>query len=369
MVKLYLRYNPYRIETEMRLLSHDTIVPISEEAGIMWIAGMRMQRWLSEDCSRDFFEELKNNLGEEEIVICFSGTDQDMEDLTRAADRYMKRHSETRIRIERDGSKGNRFGSEQKIERLNILLREAGKSPYSVIIPRKIWLQLEALRDAKPVGASRIELERWPNAADSLFGKENWQQACIHFPFERMGTKPIRDALYAFSQAIAHNGKREWDRERFLLICECDDAVMADLQRAQDSVKKILLEYGIYDLNVYLITPAECNLLYRSGAQGESSQLRSAKKAMALYEQRYAAQYQLHTMSDALQRDLRNEGFVRNADLFRKVEKIMRGSPKFRNVRDRQIFDGHEWVLHFLSELEHWLDIKDVGENREDMTG
>lgn len=358
MVKLYLSYNPYRVETELRLASEDKMTEVSEEAALMWIAGRRMQRWLSEDCPRNFFDELKDNLGEEEIEILFSGTDEDMDDLINAANRYMARHSEIRITISRSGGAETEYGYEQKIGQLQALIDRAKESPYHRIIPQKIWRQLEQLLISENAEIRKIELLNWQDAAETVFSKGAWYQVLIHFPFEKLGSRELRLSLRAFARAIGQNGNREWDRERFMLICECGEAAMSDLARTQDFVKKSLLEYGIYDLNVYLVPQEECRLLYDSAAEGGSAQLRSAKKAMDLYSRYYAGQYRLRSRSDALGQSLMEEGFTRDRDLFRTVEKIMRSSREFEKIHDQQVFEGHEWAMKFLEELEHWLDLE-----------
>jgi len=132
----------------------------------------------------------------------------------------------------------------------------------------------------------------------------------------------------------------------------------SDLTRTQDFVKKSLLEYGIYDLNVYLVPQKESRLLYEQESEGGSIQLRSAKKAMELYSRYYAGQYRLRSRSDALGQSLMEDGFVRDKDLFRNVERVMRSSREFEKAHDQQVFEGHEWVMGFLEDLEHWLDME-----------
>jgi len=358
MVKLYLSYNPYRVETELRLASEDKTTEVSEEAALMWIAGRRMQRWLSEDCPRNFFDELKNNLGEEEIEILFSGTDEDMEELINAANRYMAQHSEIRITVSRRGGSETEYGYEQKIGQLQALISRAKESPYHRIIPQKIWQQLGQLLVPENAEIRKVELLNWQDAEKMVFSKNAWYQVLIHFPFEKLGSRELRLSLRAFARAIDQNGNREWDRERFMLICECSEEAMSDLTRTQDFVKKSLLEYGIYDLNVYLVPQKESRLLYEQESEGGSIQLRSAKKAMELYSRYYAGQYRLRSRSDALGQSLMEDGFVRDKDLFRNVERVMRSSREFEKAHDQQVFEGHEWVMGFLEDLEHWLDME-----------
>lgn len=357
MTKLMLRYNPYRVKTELCLLSDDGETSMSEEAALMWMAQMRMQRWLSEDCPRNFFDELRSNLGEDEIEILFSGTAEDMEDLIRAADRYMQTHPDASIRISAGDKTELKNSAKQKVAQLKRLIDQAKNSPYHKVIPERFWKQLDQLLLPETEQLVRIELENWQQEGHKAFDGDAWQQVCLHFPFERMGSKTMRQALRAFSRTINIDTKREWERERFMLICECPEAVMSDIARTKDIVKKILLEYGIYDLNVYLILRKECRLLYAPDAREASAQLNDARKAREMYSRYYAGQYRLQQKSDAILKSLRDAGFVKDDGLFRKVEKIMRQHPSFRSVRDAQIFQGYEWVQAFLGSLEHWLDI------------
>lgn len=357
MIKLYLSYNPYRVETELRLMTGDKLTVVSEESALMWMARMRMQRWLSEDCPRNFFDELKNNLGDEEIEILFSGTVEDMEDLINAANRYMKTHKESCISVSSVDEQGPESGTRQKISQLKELLREAKASPYHEVIPQKIWQEIKGMENSEEAQVIRMNLETWQQESEKLMIGENWHQVCLHFQLAAIDSRAMREAFRAFSKEISKGVNREWERERFILICECTEAVLRDIVRTQDMVKKVLLEYGICDLNVYLVYEEESELLYVPDAKNVSSQLRDARKAMELYSNYYAGQYRLRQKCVELQESLKQEGLVRGKELFRKVEKIMRSHEDFPMVHDKQIFEAHEWILNFLGALENWLNI------------
>ena len=359
MVELSLRYNPYRVETELSLISGERQIPFSEDAAIMWIAGMRIQRWLSEDYPRNFFQELADSLGDDEIRIIFSGTDEDMEDLIHAANRYMQAHPHSQISITRKNERSSSHNSDAKLNQLKKFIDSARKSPYHTVIPSRIWEQLNGLTKTARASIRRLDLKNWHNNEDNFFTSNPWHQVCIHFPFECMASREIRDKLRSLSSMLGKNISREWDRERFMLICECDEQALAELPRTQDRVKKILLEYGLYDLKVYLLSRKECELLYSSSTTHASTQLHHAIKATQLYSRYYAAQYQLQIGSEKLLSTLQQEGFVRDKDFFKRIEKIVRNSPRFRGIRDQQVFACYDWVLKFLEDLEHWLDVAD----------
>ena len=359
MVEFHLVYNPYRVETALSVKLESRWVPVNEDSGLLHIGKSRMQRWLEavgKPCGRCYFDELFEASGERELKLWFTGTREDLEDISEAARCYHIAHPDFSILVRGDETTAHN-SSAQKLTELRNILSTARRSGFHYLLPNRVWnyMDQEILNPAS-VSAKILPLSQWKKG--TMFEPGAWQMLCLSFPFQESRGQTLRQQFLAFAECMDQTGDRDLERERFLLLCQCqEDAIGLD-RRTEGVIEKLLMEYGLQDLRVLYLTSEELdNLSIADGTTG-SERFQAAYQAIAVYDQRYAEQYRVRKMHDVLQQTLREEGYDKKSKTMRKIEEIMRTNRRTgKQVSDSQVLEAYKWVNGLLERLNHLLDV------------
>lgn len=84
MMQVYIKYNPYAVETEIKINDE----PIKEDSNLVKLEGERLQYWLDENKNREWngiLKELSREADDKELEITFEGRKIDFEDLELAS--------------------------------------------------------------------------------------------------------------------------------------------------------------------------------------------------------------------------------------------------------------------------------------------
>lgn len=89
MKKIYIKYNPYTVETEIRIEGK----PVDKKSSLYSIRNERLQKWIEPSKNwKGFYEELYKELNSpEKLEITFQGTELDFEDLQYGTEKYGKK--------------------------------------------------------------------------------------------------------------------------------------------------------------------------------------------------------------------------------------------------------------------------------------
>lgn len=358
MATFHLTYNPFLVQSSLTIQRGKDWVPVDEGAGLDSIYKKRLQHWLNESNLKGgrFFDQLYASSGDETIELLFSGTKDDMLDLCRAAESYADKNPDVQIIVRPfDHEWMEKYGIIGKFQEFQTLAEEVRVSAYWDMLPDPVKQSLESISSpVSPIGLM-VDLPLWETQRSNIFSPDAWQLVCLQFRYETMRERTMRNAFRSFSEAFQTIGNRELERDRFLLLCKCGDAALASLPHTQDSVRKFLLEYGLYDLNVFLLSEREISVLDEKDSLEDSGRLCDARNALRLYSERYAEQTRLRKICDSLRQTLQQEGYVKNQALFRIVEDAVRRA--YPSAGDRQVYDAYNWVCSFLDRLNNFLEI------------
>lgn len=364
MVTFRLEYNPYLIQTKVWLKVGSAWIPLSEESGLTRITKMRMQRWLSpygeNYAGERFFHELRAASGEDIMEIFFSGTAENLKDLSDAAQSYMQKNKTVHISIMPYGEKHNGRRMEKAFEEL---IKKAKSSVYSLLIPEYIWDFLEKrFSPIKSVGMF-VVLEDWNEKRKEIFEIGAWKMICLIVPYHKLSEYSIQEAMRSFAEQFQSLADRDLERERFIIICSCEKGIFSDFIYVKDMVKKKLLEYGLHDLNFFLLEEQEVALLDEENIESGSASLLEARKAICLYCNTYAKESRIRKTYDGLQELLQKEGFVKGGALFRKIEYLLREehvlyskAAYLGKIDDKEVYSAYQWTVELLEELEELLE-------------
>ncbi len=357
MATFHLTYNPFLVQAGLTVQREKEWIPVDEGAGLDSIYRKRLQHWLSESNRGGgrFFDQLCASSGEETIELLFSGTKEDMWDLCQAAEIYTNRNPDIQITVRPfDHDRMEKYGSVGKFQELLSLAEEVRRSAYQNVLPDSVRQCLEGISLPVSPAGLMLDLPLWETKRSKLFAANAWQLVCLKFRYEAMRERAMRSAFRSFSETFHATGSRELERDRFMLLCQCGDAALASLSHTQDSVRKFLLEYGLYDLNVFLLSEREISALDEENSAEDSDRLRDARNTVRLYSERYALQTRLRKICDALQQTLRREGYTKGTTLFRTVEDAVRKT--YPSAKDSQVYDAYKWVCSFLDRLNNFLE-------------
>ena len=349
MAEFRLVYNPFTVETALFVKRGGDWVPVNEDSGLLRISKMRMQRWLEPLSGPSFFDELREAAGEDDLDIFFSGTKEDMEDLSSAADAYSGSRHDVRITVRELGSVQNN-SSKAKLEKLRHILESADASDFRAVLPKKMWAYLSHCLDPYSGKAVLIPFSEWPQREADLFDMGAWKLICLAIPYEELRLKETRELFRTFARRLDHVADRRFDRERFLFLCYDETGAVCSKHTAE----RTLLEYGLQDLNMVVLSREEFEHLedLDQGLQGEA--LKRAQQNVLVFSDRYAEQYRLRKMHDIMLQMFREEGFVNEPKLYRKVEERLRGNG---DVTDQTVKAASNWLSDFLGNIEHLLDV------------
>ncbi len=359
MAAFHLTYNPFLVQAGLTVKREKEWIPVDEGAGLDSIYRKRLQHWLYENnrTGESFFDQLCASSGDEAIEILFSGTKEDMSDLCRAAESYGNKNQDVQIVVRPfDQEWMEKYGSVEKLQELCSLAQEIRLSAYWNLLPDSVRRCLEGISLPVSQTGLLLDLPLWETKRTKLFAANAWQLVCLKFRYETMQERAMRNVFRAFSETFRETGNRELERDRFLLLCQCREAALASLPHTQDSVRKFLLEYGLYDLPVFLLSEQEISALDGENSEKDSARLRDARNTVLLYSERYALQTRLRKICDTLQQTLRQEGYIKGKALFRTVEDAVRKACPFAG--DRQVYDAYEWVCSLLERLNNFLEIQ-----------
>lgn len=373
MVEFHLVYNPYRVETHLSVKLAGHWVAVEEESGLPHFAKSRMQRWIyppgNDYGERCYFDALREASGERDIVIFFSGTDEDMADLVHAASLYCRTHHGINITV-RSAESVAKNGGAQKAAKLNELIDVARASAFHSIVPERIWeyMEREILGSiSSPVRF--LPLPEWEQGRG--FEPEAWQMLCLTFSYHDMQGESVRGKLKKFSECMSSVNNRNMERERFLFFCRAGDDELVNIGRSGQAVNKLMMEYGLQDICILLLTEEEIAMLKGKEPMPDkrllSARFHVARQMVDVYRQRYAGQYRLKKKLGVLLEMLATEGLSR----FGIVEDRMhKNTSEGMEIKDEDVKAAYAWILEFIEALGHVLDIGDeTGKHPESMEG
>lgn len=91
MTKVYLKYNPFTVVTELAFIVNDQKQYITDESRLSGVLHERLQRWVEPHGEwHGFFKELADSCGDNNIQILFVGTKDDLDDLCLARNKYAR---------------------------------------------------------------------------------------------------------------------------------------------------------------------------------------------------------------------------------------------------------------------------------------
>lgn len=364
MAKFYLIYNPYTVNANLFVNIENRWIPVDEESGLLRIANSRMQNWFTPSGTlndKNYFDELCESSGEQQLEIIFSGTSEDLLDLTRAAEIYVSKHPQVQITILSDEETKCNTGS-QKFQQLKYILSEAQNSKFRLLLPEKFWWYMneEILnRDSRPVRFISSRVCR----INIMFEVGAWKMFCVKFSFKEIRSERVRQWLREFADYLSRVENRSLERERFLFLFRCENIFAADAPASRNTVLKSLMEYGLSDLKFALLTAAEIDEIDSTNPKEElgNERLKAAREIVSTYCQRFAEQIMLKKMHDMLKEILTQEGFHMNGHgNFRRVEKILIDASDEQTTYDEiydEIIAANEWLTKLLNRLSHFLDI------------
>lgn len=354
MAEFWMAYNPFTVETSLSVKINGEWVPVSEESGLLRVSKMRMQRWLEPASGASYFDELREAAGEDNIDIFFSGTKEDLADLQTAARAYTRAGDGVHIAIKESGN-AEKNSSRAKLKQIKELLRRAHALGFRILIPHDVWDWLQRCLNPPSAKAVLMPFAEWAGKEDMIFSDSSWQMICLTFPFEQIRSKEMRKLLRSFAKRLDMVHDRRFDRERFLFICHYADNA-PDLE---SRVKKLLMEYGMQDMNRVILDNEELARLDDDGKDTPvSAALQYARQSIMIFNDRYAEQYRLRKMHDVLQQMCDEQGFVKGPKLFREVDRKLRENPRGANcVTDAGVQNAFDGICSFLDSIGHLLNI------------
>lgn len=356
MTKFHMTYNPYRVETSLKVQSGD---PVLEESGLLYISKMRLQRWAICD-NRCYFDELFEASGDNEVEIIFSGTIEDLKDLTAAADKYQENHSKIRLVVTGDQHCRSNDNT-NKIGKLKSLIDKILQSPYSTIMPEEILRHIAQKITNLPQQKSTlfVDFKNWQDGI--MFEPQDWQLLCMQFSFEEMRSEKIWRQFQLFAKCMSKVENRNIERERFIFFCKYEDNSKLSIIEMKNTAEKIFLEHGLQDLQFFLLTEEEISNLKKLNydiPNDTSERYRAAQQAILIYINRYVDQYKAKKIYDLLNRALTEAGFKPVTDLPCHVEEIMHSYDFEQKHVTYSNAKVTYWLKNIINELEHLLDIK-----------
>ena len=148
---------------------------------------------------------------------------------------------------------------------------------------------------------------------------------------------------------------RYFERERFVFICIYKNDTYPQI----NVLKKILMEYGIQDIEFALISEVDYEKLDEPDSTDVSVSLKELQQHVIMFKKRYANQYRLRKTIDVIQQIITEERLKPGPKLKRKVEFIMREGGKFRShITDKDVDNAYIWLVEFLSEIDNLLELQ-----------
>lgn len=358
MEKFKLEYNPYYVETRLWKYQNEGWVSVSNETGLMSIRRKRMQRWISTSDAQIapcFFDNLRVASGEDDIEILFCGTIEDFDDLKVATENYSSIYDGVSITVYED-PQILQNSSSQKNRDLIDLIEIAQKSGYEYIFSDDIWKYLDECTKTDAEKVMVMPFTEWEKNKVSIFSERAWKLVCITLSMSEFYERNTKKSLQAFAENFAKFHDRTFEKDRLLLLCVFPCGAENKITSYDYQVKRLLLECGIPDLSyMFLSTETVDCLLNERNVWSEDEYLVSVQEKINLFTNRYAEQYRLRIMHDALCEMLNNAGFVEGSSLFRLVEEQLHAHQI--SAHDNDVMNAYEWTIRFLENIRNLLNI------------
>ena len=353
MIEIKLCYNPFKVEMELFIKSRNKWNQVSAESGLLRVSKMRMQHWLEPVAGQSYFDELRDAVGDNQIIIYFSGTTEDMYDLKNAVKKYCEEHSSVNIEIKPDGNT-ERNSSKNKLNQLRDIVNDVKNSDFRLILPSTTLSYLDTCLYPNAESVIRIPFEDSPGMKE-LFCSETWQMFCLIFAYEDMLSESNRKLLKNFSKELDKIDDRNFERERFLFLCtykNFNDHLNKDIH-------KLFSEYGLWDMKVIAINEQDLSELDNFDSDIKQESFVETQRYVRIFQDRYADQYRLRKMHDVLEKTMRDQGYCESGSaLMRKVDEIQRGGDHVKHyVSDKTVQEATNWIEQFKGNIEHLIAI------------
>lgn len=126
MVKVQIRYNPYTIKTDIRINGNALDQKTSP---LMYVDNKRLQEWIEPRGKwAGIYKELKNNTGDSQIEIEFTGTFEDYKDLVYAKEKYGSCFTQIEL-IHKNRESAGEIDPYQKLLKIRSLYRKLQDGP------------------------------------------------------------------------------------------------------------------------------------------------------------------------------------------------------------------------------------------------
>lgn len=355
MIEIGLCYNPFKVEMELFIIkSGNEWIPVSAESGLLRVSKMRMQHWLEPVAGQSYFDELRDAVGDNQIIIYFSGTTEDMYDLKNAVKKYCKEHPFVNIEIKSDGNT-ERNSSKNKLNQLRDIVNDVKNSDFHLILPSTTLSYLDKCLYPKAESVIRMPLVDSPRM-EELFRSETWQMFCLTFAYEDMLSESNRKLLKNFSKELDKINDRNFERERFLFVCtykNFNDHLNKDIH-------KLFSEYGLRDMKVIAINEQDLSELDNFDSEIKQESFVETQRYVRIFQDRYADQYRLRKMHDVLEKTMQDQGYSESGPpLMRKVDEVLRGGDHVKYyVSDKTISEATNWIEQFQGNIKHLIDIE-----------
>lgn len=362
MTKFHMVYNPYSVETNLSVKLENSWTPVSAESGLLHISKARMQRWIELENSlcngKSYFDELFEATGERTLEIFFSGTKEDLEDLITAAENYQDANPIFKIKIwgEKNISQND---SKEKLQRLKEILIEKQNSKFRCLLPEEFWNYAdEKIFNDNINPVEFVELSKWEKGF--MFDPSDWQLLCAVFSFDAIQTENLRDKFCNFGECMANVANRNSERERFLLLCRCENESVVNDKNTRHVINKLLMEYGLQDLRLVLLTNEDRRISINAPEDKLNDRVKETQKIVSVFKQRYAEQYRLKKMHDVLKKILHDADYKpRKQKNIRRVETIILAAAENSNQDnlDDIIYEGYAWINELFDNLNTLLNV------------
>ena len=315
---------------------------------------MRLQRCLNDQPEGGFFHELCDSSGDDEIDISFLGTSDDFSDLQEAALKYMQDNSDITINMQQcDHSNLNSVAS--KYKQFQSIIQMVQQSQYKSVLPDQMWDIFEQFLRSASHEAELVSLERWLEKKEDIFSTSSWRMFCFEFYYEDLKKKNVQKMFNELAKEFEKIPDRYFERERFVFICIYKNDTYPQI----NVLKKILMEYGIQDIEFALISEVDYEKLDEPDSTDVSVSLKELQQHVIMFKKRYANQYRLRKTIDVIQQIITEERLKPGPKLKRKVEFIMREGGKFRShITDKDVDNAYIWLVEFLSEIDNLLELQ-----------
>ena len=349
-----IAYNPYKVNLTISIKDGESWTPVGPNSTLARFSRIRLQRSISNPSDSSFFRELFNSSGEEEIEISFLGTDEDYIDLHDAVSMFNHSNTGYYINLRKDSTSSLNSLKSKKNALLNIMANTKNFK-YRHLFPDQIRKGINNALTMPSNEASLIPLESWKDYQDEIFSDDSWRLFCFAFRYEDQKSKVIRDAFRGLSKEFEKLSDRPFERERFEFICRYDDC--SEVQN--NTLKKVLMEYGIQDIGYALISETDYAHIDDPESSIASDSLRELQQHIIMFKKRYAGQYKLRKTIDSIQKEIEKEELTPGSKLKRRVDTVLKEQKiGGRTPSDKEVEVAYNWLINTLRSIGQVLELE-----------